>query len=130
MVDLDAFERMLIRAGAAGAPLTYGEVLRRFGRRPASANVARLCRDLGEVCRRVEARGGPDLACLLVRRSDGLPGEGFFTALRAAGRYDGPSTGPQARKLIERLQAEAFAWCRAEQFRNGVLPAEIDFLVG
>ncbi len=121
---------MLLRAGAEGRTLTYGEVLRRFGRRVGPGNVAALCRDLGEVCRRVEARGGPDLACLVVRREDGLPGAGYFAALRDAGPNPAPPSGPEAAALVRARQERAFAWCRAQAERAPLLPPEIDFLVG
>ena len=36
---------------------------------------------LGPVCERNRARGEPELAVLVVRKSDRLPGEGFFHSL-------------------------------------------------
>ncbi len=128
MVEIDALERLLIAAGSRGEPLTYGTVLRRFGRRVTPITVAALCRDLGEVCRRVEARGGPDLACLVVRQSDGLPGGGYFAALREAGAYRGPDEGPAARRFLAARQRAAFRWCRRQAARSSDLPPEVDFL--
>jgi len=122
LVDLDRLERLLLRVGAGGRTLTCGEVLRHFGRRMGPGNVARLCRDLGEVCRRVEARGGPDLACLVVRREDGLPGAGYFAGLRDA--------AADVEALVRARQEQAFAWCRAQAERSPPLPPDIDFLIG
>lgn len=127
LVDPDRLERLLVRAGAEGRTVTYGEVLRHFGRRVGPGNVARLCRDLGEVCRRVEARGGPDLSCLVVRRDDGMPGEGWFPAGQAfavRSRADDAA----ARALVHAAQARAFAWCREQFVGEERLPPEIDFL--
>lgn len=110
MVDLDRLERALIAAAQARRAVTYGQLLALFERKVTRITVAALCRDLGRVCRRVEARGGPDLACLVVRKSDGLPGEGYFASLRQDEGYDGPSSGPAAVALIAGRQARAFAF--------------------
>lgn len=109
MVDLDRLERVLLHAARERRPVTYGTVLAYFGRKVTRITVGALCRDLGLVCERVEARGGPDLAVLVVRKSDGLPGEGYFTSLRADGIYDGPSTGPPAQALVAARQAAVYA---------------------
>lgn len=126
LVDLDRLERLLLRAGAGRRTLTYGEVLRHFGRRVGPGNVARLCRDLAEVCRRVEARGGPDLACLVVRRDDGLPGAGYIASL--LDRRGRTPTREALVRLVRRRQERAFVWCAAACSSGDPLPAEIDFL--
>ena len=113
MVDIDRLERVLLQAAAEGHALTYGQLLTFFGFRVTPIRVSALCRDLGVACRRVEARGGPDLACLGVRKGDGLPGEGYFTSLRADGRYDGPATGPRAASFVRERQDAAFAYAKA-----------------
>lgn len=110
MVDLDLLEVRLLAAARAGTPVTYGALLAFFERRVTPITVRALCRDLGRVCDRIEARGGPDLACLVVRASDGLPGTGYFQSLRAAGRYDGPATGAAATRFIAAEQARARAY--------------------
>jgi len=61
----------------------------------------------------VDAQNGPDLASLVVRKSDGLPGEGYFTSLRSAGEYDGPSTGMRAEAVVRRRQEAVFAYYAA-----------------
>jgi hypothetical protein len=109
MVDLDRLERVLIEAARQRRPVTYGQLLAFFGRRVTPVTVAALCRDLGRVGARVAARGGPELACLVVRKADGLPGEGWFAWERKASGYQGPSTGPAAARLVQARQAAAFA---------------------
>jgi len=110
MVDLDLLEGRLLTAARQGAPVTYGALLAFFERRVTPITVRALCRDLGRVCDRIEARGGPDLACLVVRASDGLPGTGYFQSVRGAGRYDGPDTGETAARFVAAEQARARAW--------------------
>ena len=112
MVDLDLLEARLIGAALAGRAETYGSLLAFFERRVTPVTVAALCRDLGRVCARIEAQGGPDLACLVVRASDGLPGAGYFTSLRAAGLYDGEPVGPAAERHVALAQRRAGAWAR------------------
>jgi hypothetical protein len=110
VVDLDLLERLLIRAALDGRAVTYGEVLAFFERRVTRITVAALCKDLGRVDDRRAAEGWPDLACLVVRKADGLPGEGYFTALRQAGAYAGPNVGEPAHAFVAGRQARARAW--------------------
>lgn len=113
MVDLDRLERVLIAAALERRPVTYGTLLAYFGRRTTPITVGALCRDLGRLARRRAGEDWPDLACLVVRRSDGLPGGGYFASLRAEGAYDGPDTGPAAEASLRVRQAAAYAWAAA-----------------
>lgn len=101
---------MLVQAARERRPVTYGQLLAFFERKVTRITVGALCRDLGAVCRRMEAEGAPDLACLVVRKSDGLPGEGWFTAERQASGYAGPSIGPEAERCLRRRQEEAYRY--------------------
>ena len=101
---------MLVEAARARRSLTYAEVLAHFGIKITPRRVYGLCRDLGTVCERNRARGEPELAVLVVRKSDRLPGDGFFHSAWRSGEYEGPATGPQARAYIDALTAAAFAF--------------------
>jgi hypothetical protein len=118
MVDLERLERALLAAARGRRPVTYGQLLALFERRLTPITVRALCRDLGKVCERVAARGGPDLAVLVVRKSDGLPGEGYFAALREADGYAGPASGARAARLVRRRQRLAYAWAAAQAARG------------
>ena len=109
LVDIDRLEALLIEAARARRSLTYAEVLAHFGIRITPRRVFALCRDLGAVCERNRARGEPELAVLVVRKSDRLPGEGFFHSLWRDGAYDGPATGPAAAAFIRRETERVFA---------------------
>jgi hypothetical protein len=113
MVDLELLEHRLLAAALTGRAVTYGELLAFFERRVTPINVRALCRDLGQVCERIEAAGGPDLACLVVRASDRLPGAGYFQAMRAAGQYAGPDAGEPAERFVAAAQARAQAYAQA-----------------
>ena len=109
LVDVDQLEKLLIAAACARRSLTYAEVLAHFDLRITPRRVYALCRDLGAVCERNRARGEPELAVLVVRKSDRLPGEGFFHSFWRDGAYDGPATGPAAATFIRRETERVFA---------------------
>ena len=109
LVDVDRLEALLVEAARARRSLTYAEVLGHFGMRITPRRVYGLSRDLGAVCARNRARGEPELAVLVVRKSDRLPGEGFFHSLWRDGAYDGPATGPAAEAFIRRATERVFA---------------------
>ena len=108
MVDVDELERLLVKAASERRTLAYSDVLNHFGKRTTPIRVFALCRDLGEVTARNLERGEPELAVLVVRKTDRLPGEGFFHGAWKAGEYDGPATGPRAQAYIEKLTATVF----------------------
>ena len=109
MVEIAELEELLVAAARARRSLTYAEVLAHFGIRITPRRVFALCRDLGAVCERNRARGEPELAVLVVRKADRLPGEGFFHGLWRDGVYDGPATGPAAQAYIRRETERVFA---------------------
>jgi hypothetical protein len=115
LVDIDALEALLIEAANARRSMTYAEVLAHFGIRITPRRVFALCRDLGEVCVRNRARGEPELAVLVVRKADRLPGEGFFHGYWRGGVYDGPSTGPAAEAFIRAETERVFAFFAARR---------------
>ncbi len=99
----------LIAAAAAGHPLTYSELLAQLGHGFSRPKMRALCKTLAAVDDEAEARGEPELAVLVVRQSDGLPGQGWWAdgGARAHG-HDGPWEGPKAATFIARLQRLAF----------------------
>ena len=113
LVDIDRLEALLIAAARERRSLTYAEALAHFAIRITPRRVYALCRDLGVVCERNRARGEPELAVLVVRKADRLPGEGFFHGAWLDGSYDGPASGPLARAYIDALSEEVFAFWAA-----------------
>jgi hypothetical protein len=107
-VDIDRLDALLVCAAREGRTLSYADVLAHFGKRITPRRVFGLSRDLGEVCRRNRARGEPELAVLVVRKADGLPGEGFFRSAWHQGLYDGPPSGLRARAYIRDEQERVF----------------------
>ena len=101
----------LVAAAKAGAALSYGELLERLGYGFSRPKMRALCALLGAVDEQAAALGEPELAVLVVRQSDGLPGQGWWVGGGARSRgYQGPWEGPEARRFIELVQSETFAW--------------------
>jgi hypothetical protein len=105
----------LVAAARAGVALSYGELLEHLGYRFTRPKMRALCAMLGEIDRAAAARGEPELAVLVVRASDGIPGQGWWVGGGAATRgYPGPWEGPEAVAFIARLQAETFAYWQSD----------------
>lgn len=105
----------LVAAARAGAALTYSELLERLGYTFSRPKMRALCAILGAVDEEAETRGEPELAVLVVRQSDGIPGQGWWIAGGARSRgYEGAWEGPQAKRFILEVQEETFAWWRSQ----------------
>ncbi|WP_366926172.1 ribose-phosphate pyrophosphokinase [uncultured Sphingomonas sp.] len=100
----------LIAAAAAGTALSYGELLEQLGFRFSRPKMRALCKILTAVDEDAQAAGEPELAVLVVRQSDGLPGQGWWVGSWEKHGHAGDWEGPEARRLVERLQAQAFRY--------------------
>jgi hypothetical protein len=111
----------LVAAAAAGHALSYSELLEHLGYGFSRPKMRALCKTLGVVDREAAARGEPELAVLVVRQSDGLPGQGWWVdgGARAHG-YEGPWEGPKAARFIREVQQRTFDyWAIAEANSSG-----------
>ncbi len=112
----------LVAAAQAGVALTYSELLGRLGYPFSRPKMRALCAVLTAVDEEAEALGEPELAVLVVRQSDGIPGQGWWVSGGARNRnYLGPWEGAQARHFIAGVQAETFRFWRS---RNGTAAPE------
>ena|SRR5687767_6146744 len=110
----------LVAAAQTGAALSYGELLERLGYSFSRPKMRALCTILGMVDEQGASRGEPELAVLVVRQSDGLPGQGWWVAGGGRQRgYEGPWEGPEAARFIRRVQAETFAWWQSRSGTEG-----------
>jgi hypothetical protein len=109
LADPAVVRRLLIESAAAGEAITYSELLNALGHQFTRPKMRALCKVLGVIDDEAAERGEPELAVLVVRQSDGLPGQGWWVAGGAMLHgYDGLWTGPAALKLVKKLQREAF----------------------
>ena len=92
----------------AGALFVAGDLVRAEQREHSHVTLAaageRLLRELAGRL----ARGEPELAVLVVRQSDRLPGQGWWVGGAKQHGYTGQWEGPKAAKLIRTLQRQAF----------------------
>ncbi|MEO6256767.1 MAG: ribose-phosphate pyrophosphokinase [Sphingomicrobium sp.] len=99
----------LVAAASAGQSITYSELLHQLGHEFTRPKMRALCKVLGVIDQAGTERGEPELAVLVVRQSDQLPGQGWWVDGGASSNdYTGPWEGPQARRLVDRLQRQAF----------------------
>ncbi len=111
LADPAEVRRLLIESAAAGEAITYSELLNALGHQFTRPKMHALCKVLGVIDDEAAERGEPELAVLVVRQSDGLPGQGWWVAGGAMLHgYDGLWTGPAALKLVKKLQREAFRY--------------------
>jgi hypothetical protein len=113
----------LVAAAKAGTALSYGELLERLGYSFSRPKMRALCKILGAIDEAASLRGEPELAVLVVRQSDGLPGQGWWIAGGARSRgYEGPWEGPEARRFIDLVQAESFDFWKSRSGTQGAGP--------
>ncbi len=104
--DIDQIEGLLQAAAAEGQRVSYSELLLAIGQRFTRPRMRALCTVLDEIDNRATAAGQPELASLVVRESDRLPGQGWWVARRD---YAGAWEGPEARKYLDKVQRVAIA---------------------
>jgi hypothetical protein len=111
LADPQEVRRLLVASARAGEAITYSELLNALGHAFTRPKMRALCKVLTVVDDEAAERGEPELAVLVVRQSDGLPGQGWWVGGAAMIHgYDGLWTGPEAQKLVRRLQSQAFAF--------------------
>ena len=108
LADPGEVRAILIASARAGEAITYSEVLGLLGHDFSRPKMRALCKVLAFVDDEAEDRGEPELAVLVVRQSDGLPGQGWWVAGAKKHGYTGPWEGPKAAKLIRTIQSRAF----------------------
>lgn len=110
LADPARVKALLIASAAAGESITYSELLNALGHAFSRPKMRALCKVLAVVDDDAAERGEPELAVLVVRQSDGLPGQGWWIGGAMLHGHDGLWTGPEAMKLVRKLQRQAFAY--------------------
>jgi hypothetical protein len=114
LADPQEVRAILIAAAKAGEAVSYSEVLAMLGHHFSRPKMRQLCKVLGRVDDDAAERGEPELAVLVVRQSDGLPGQGWWIEGARVHGYRGLWEGPEAARLIRRLHKAAFDYWRAK----------------
>lgn len=108
LADPQEVRAILIASAQAGQAISYAEVLELLGHHFTRPKMRQLCKVLTYVDEEAEERGEPELAVLVVRQSDGLPGQGWWVGGAKKRGYAGLWEGPEAAKLIRKVQQQAF----------------------
>jgi hypothetical protein len=111
IADIARVRGLLIDAARRSEAISYSAILAELGHRFTRPKMRALCKTLDVIDEAGRASGEPELAVLVVRESDGLPGQGWWVGGAAFLRdYDGPWEGTKARAFVDSLQREAFAY--------------------
>lgn len=110
LADPGEVRAILVASAEAGQAITYSEVLGLLGHDFSRPKMRQLCKVLSFVDGEAEERGEPELAVLVVRQSDGLPGQGWWIGGAKKHGYTGQWEGPKAARLIRKIQGQAFEY--------------------
>jgi hypothetical protein len=108
--DVDHIEALLQAAAAQRDSFSYSGLLQLLGHRFTRPKMRALCVVLDAIDERAAAAGQPELAALVVRETDRLPGQGWWVGRRD---YAGPWEGAPARKYLLVVQRRAFDYWQA-----------------
>ena len=108
LADPAEVRAILVASARAGEAISYSQVLELLGHHFTRPKMRALCKVLAFVDDEAEERGEPELAVLVVRQSDGLPGQGWWIEGARAHGYEGLWEGPAAANLIREVQAKTF----------------------
>ena len=106
-LDPDLLAAFLHAAARAGESATYSEVLGALGFAFSRPKMRALCVLLFDLDAAERGAGRPDLAVLVVRQSDRLPGQGWWLG---QSEYKGLFTGPDAAAYVARAQSGVFGF--------------------
>ena len=108
LADVARVRGLLVAAAREERTISYSELLRGLGQRFTRPKMRAVCRTLDAIDEAAAEAGEPALAVLVVRESDRLPGQGWWTGAREAYGYDGEWEGPEAAGFVRELQGRAF----------------------
>ena len=124
LAEPDEVRAILVAAAQAGEAISYSEVLALLGHDFTRPKMRALCKVLTFVDDEAEARGEPELAVLVVRQSDGLPGQGWWVSSAKKHGYAGLWEGPAAAELVRKVQRRAFEHWQSSRTGGGGSPKD------
>jgi len=112
-LDPHEIRDLLIGAARARTALTYSQALFALGHRFTRPLMRQLCAAMDRIDEEGRLKGEPGLAVLVVRQSDGLPGQGWFVtrshlADDLPGDWPMDWEGAEARRYVALHQQIAF----------------------
>ena len=112
IADAERVRAILIAAARNREAVSYSQLLGELGHRFTRPKMRAVCKTLDQIDERAAAAGEPELAVLVVRESDRLPGQGWWVGAAAARCYEGPWTGPEAEAMVRDIQQRVFDYWR------------------
>lgn len=113
IADKGRVRSILIAAARDRRSVSYSEMLGALGHRFTRPKMRALCKTLDAVDIDAAAAGEPELAVLVVRESDRLPGQGWWTGMADKLGYRGSWEGAEAAEFVAKVQAGPFDyWAR------------------
>ena len=113
IADLARVRAILVTAARAGEAVSYSQLLGELGHRFTRPKMRAVCKTLDVIDAHAAAAGEPELAVLVVRESDGLPGQGWWVGAAASRKYEGSWVGPEAEAFVRAIQQRVFDYWRA-----------------
>jgi len=110
IADAGRVRAILIEAAERGEAVSYSQLLGELGHRFTRPKMRALCKTLDAIDQRAAAAGEPELAVLVVRESDKLPGQGWWVGAEASRGYKGAWTGAGAEAFVREIQERAFRY--------------------
>jgi hypothetical protein len=108
IADVERVRAILIAAAREGRAVSYSELLGALGHRFTRPKMRAVCKTLDAINLAAAAASEPELAALVVRESDRLPGQGWWTAVADSRGYKGEWTGTEAAAFVREIQQAAF----------------------
>ncbi|MBL0925365.1 MAG: ribose-phosphate pyrophosphokinase [Sphingomonadaceae bacterium] len=105
--DVSRIKAMLEQCARESRAISYSELLLNLGFRFTRPKMRAICKTLDKIDQLAATEGAPALAVLVVRESDQLPGQGWWTGRTD---YRGQWTGPAAQAHVAQLQKAVFAY--------------------
>lgn len=112
IADAGRVRAILIGAARRGESVSYSQLLGELGHRFTRPKMRAVCKTLDSIDARAAILGEPELAVLVVRESDRLPGQGWWVGAAASRRYEGSWTGPDAEAFVRTIQSDVFEYWR------------------
>jgi hypothetical protein len=110
IADVQRVRSLLIDAARRGESVSYSELLGQLGHRFTRPKMRALCKTLDSIDSAGALAGEPELAVLVVRETDRLPGQGWWTGTSETRGYNGAWTGAEASIFVRDIQQRAFAY--------------------
>jgi hypothetical protein len=115
IADVGHVRTLLVAAAKRGEALSYSEILGMLGHRFTRPKMRALCKTLDVIDREAVLRGEPELAVLVVRESDRLPGQGWWVGASETRGYKGDWTGAEAAAFVDGVQRRTFDYWHRSQ---------------